>query len=151
MMAAKKSSTKKAAPKKKAADVKVVRYKRKEAVARAYIKKGKGVVRVNKMLLNAVDNPYLKSVMMEPFEIVDSKLAKSVDIEVNVYGGGAMGQAQAVRGAIARAFVEYTGDSDLKEKFYERDKFMVVEDARRVEPKKYKGRKARARFQKSYR
>ncbi len=148
-MANKKSSSKKST--KKPADVKVVRYKRKEAIARAYIRKGKGVVRVNKLALSAWDNPYLKAIMMEPFEIVDPKLAGSVDIDVNVYGGGSSGQAQAVRGAIARAFVEYTGDSSLKDKFYEKDKFMIVEDSRRVEPKKYKGRKARARFQKSYR
>lgn len=129
----------------------VVRSKRKEAVARAYIRKGSGTVRINKLELNAVGNPYTKAIMSEPLTMVDNSLAKSVDIDIDVYGGGAMSQAQAVRGAIARALVAYTKDSKLRDMFHRRDKFLVVEDSRRVEPKKYKGPKARARFQKSYR
>lgn len=141
----------KAVGSKKKASVIVVRSKRKEAVARAYVRKGTGVVRVNNMLLDAISNPYTKTIMSEPIAIVDEGVAKGVDIDVSVYGGGSMGQAQAVRGAIARAFVAYTNDMELRERFYARDKFMVVEDSRRVEPKKYLGPKARARFQKSYR
>lgn len=128
-----------------------VRGKRKEAVARAYIRKGRGVVRVNKVLLSAVQNPYARSIMSQPLTIADDKIVKNVDIDVNVYGGGPMGQAQAVRCAIARALVEYSKDPSLREEFNKRDKFFLVEDSRRVEPKKYKGPKARARFQKSYR
>ncbi|MCX8205772.1 MAG: 30S ribosomal protein S9 [Candidatus Micrarchaeota archaeon] len=129
----------------------VVRSKRKEAVARAYIRKGKGRVRINKLDLNAVGNPYTKAIMSEPLTMIDNSLAKGVDIDIDVYGGGTMGQAQAVRSAIARALVAYTKDAKLRDMFHSRDKFLVVEDSRRVEPKKYKGPKARARFQKSYR
>ncbi len=139
---------KKAPPK---SNVIVVRGKRKEAVARAYIRKGTGKVRVNKMLLDSIANPYTKSLMGEPLTIVDDKVSKSVDIDVDVYGGGPMGQAQAVRCAISRALVAFTKDSSLREEFHKRDKFFLIEDSRRVEPKKYKGPKARARFQKSYR
>jgi len=139
---------KKTAPKSSAV---VVRGKRKEAVARACIQKGTGKVRINNMFLESITNPYMKSVISEPLTIVDDKIAKNVDIDVNVYGGGPMGQAQAARCAIARAFVEYTKDASLREEFNKRDKFFLVEDSRRVEPKKYKGPKARARFQKSYR
>lgn len=148
-MVAKKDTVKKSKPKVNKSVV--VRSKRKRAIARASIKKGKGVIRVNNMLLEAISNPYARMVMSEPLTIVDQKLANSVDIDINVYGGGAMGQAQAVRTAIARAFVEYTNDMGLRQMFYDRDKYMIVEDSRRVEPKKYKGPKARARFQKSYR
>ncbi len=62
-----------------------------------------------------------------------------------------MGQAQAARTAIANALVEYFGEMNLREKFVEIDRSLVVEDTRRVEPKKYRGPKARARYQKSYR
>ena len=57
----------------------------------------------------------------------------------------------ACRMAIARALVEYSADPALKARMIERDRFMIAEDFRRVEPKKYLGPKARARFQKSYR
>ena len=53
--------------------------------------------------------------------------------------------------AIARALVEFANDPLLKEKMIARDRFLLAEDFRRVEPKKYLGPKARARFQKSYR
>ncbi len=135
----------------KKTEVVVVRSKRKEAVARASIRKGTGIVRINAMNMSSVDNPYTKTIMSEPLTMIDDALAKGVDIDVDVYGGGQMGQAQAVRSAIARALVAFTNDSKLREEFHKRDKFLVVEDSRRVEPKKYKGPKARARFQKSYR
>ena len=70
---------------------------------------------------------------------------------MNVMGGGQMGQAQACRVAIARALIGFSGDAGLKQKMISHDRSMVAEDSRRVEPKKYKGPKARARFQKSYR
>jgi small subunit ribosomal protein S9 len=79
------------------------------------------------------------------------EVASQADISVNVMGGGQMGQAQACRTAIARALVGFSGSEELKRKIVERDRFMFAEDSRRVEPKKYKGPKARARFQKSYR
>jgi small subunit ribosomal protein S9 len=62
-----------------------------------------------------------------------------------------MGQAQACRVAIARALVGFSGDEHLKSRIIAYDRSMIAEDSRRVEPKKYKGPKARARFQKSYR
>ena len=73
-----------------------------------------------------------------------------VDVSVRVHGGGEMGQAQACRTAIAKALVQYFGES-VSEKYKEEDKFLLREDPRRVEPKKYLGPKARARDQKSYR
>jgi small subunit ribosomal protein S9 len=146
----KKTKTKKPKTKKKT-DTQVVRTKRKRAVARAYISEGTGVIRVNKMLLSAIDNPYTNAIMSEPLNYVPEKLWSKVDIKVSVYGGGQMGQAQAVRGAIARALVKYANDSALEEDMLSIDKFLLIEDSRRVEPKKYMGPKARARKQKSYR
>ena len=74
-----------------------------------------------------------------------------MDIKVNVQGGGASAQAQAVRSAIAKSIIEFSGMESLKKDYMHYDRFMVVDDSRRVEPKKFKGPKARARFQKSYR
>jgi small subunit ribosomal protein S9 len=52
---------------------------------------------------------------------------------------------------IAKGLVQWTGDMDLKEKFNQYDRTMLVGDPRRTESKKYGGRGARARQQKSYR
>ncbi|VVB65449.1 30S ribosomal protein S9 [Candidatus Gugararchaeum adminiculabundum] len=141
-------------PKKKKAAAKsksiTERGKRKESVARASIKKGKGTVRVNRFNVNALPDKYLKAVITQPLAIAGAAV-NDVDIDVTVYGGGPMGQAQAVANAITKAILAYTKDDSLRHRFLEIDKFLVVEDSRRVEPKKYKGPKARARFQKSYR
>ncbi len=135
---------------KKSSSIPVQRGKRKESVARASISEGSGIVRINSVLLDAYQNRYAKELIYEPLRVA-SEIAPTVDINVSVRGGGAMGQAQASRLAIARALVVYSGDESLKEKMYEYDKFLVAEDSRRVEPKKYMGPKARARKQKSYR
>ena len=147
----KKIKTKKPKTDKKKINTQTVRTKRKRAVARAHITEGKGIIRVNKMLLNAIDNPYTRAIMSEPLNYVPEKLWSKVDINVRVNGGGQMGQAQAVRGAIARALVKHANDNALEEDLLNIDKFLLVEDSRRVEPKKYMGPKARARKQKSYR
>ncbi|MCX8198170.1 MAG: 30S ribosomal protein S9 [Candidatus Micrarchaeota archaeon] len=128
----------------------VFRGKRKESVARASIRKGKGVVRINSQLLSSIDNKYVREIISEPLRLAP-EIASQVDISVNVYGGGQMGQAQACRVAIAHALVGFSGGSALKEKMLSYDRSLLAEDSRRVEPKKYKGPKARARFQKSYR
>jgi len=138
-------------PAKKGEKVIVVRGKRKESVARATIQKGRGIVRVNKINVDALSNKYMRDIIKEPLRFVGAE-ATTVDISVNVVGGGAMGQAQAARTAIANALVGYfDADKSIQDRMFAYDKFMIVEDSRRVEPKKYKGPKARARFQKSYR
>ncbi|MCC7570096.1 30S ribosomal protein S9 [Candidatus Micrarchaeota archaeon] len=126
------------------------RGKRKKAIARAVVKEGKGNFRINKSNIETITNTYLKEIMYEPLKIVPD-IASKVDISVSVKGGGPVGQAQAVRSSVARAIYEYTGDESIKNMFIERDRFMFVEDSRRIEPKKCMGPKARARKQKSYR
>ena len=135
---------------KKKEAISVFRGKRKESVARASITKGKGVIRINSVRLSAIDNKYVRQMVAEPLGLAP-EIATQVDIAINVHGGGQMGQAQACRTAIARALVGFSGDDNLKRKIIDHDRFMIAEDSRRVEPKKYKGPKARARFQKSYR
>lgn len=146
-MAAAKKKTK---TKKKETHPSVFRGKRKESIARASIRKGKGVIRVNSVAVSALDNRYLQEIISEPLRLAP-EISSQVDISVNVYGGGSMGQAQACRVAIARALVGFSGDEALKGRLIAFDRSLFTEDSRRVEPKKYKGPKARARFQKSYR
>ena len=62
-----------------------------------------------------------------------------------------MGQTDAVRTALAKAISEWTDKPEIKRKFLEYDRMLLVSDARRKEPKKFGGRGARQRFQKSYR
>jgi small subunit ribosomal protein S9 len=128
----------------------VARGKRKLAIARATVKPGKGKIRVNKVLLDSYNNMYVREIIREPLRYAGPE-AGDLDISVTVFGGGSMGQAQAARTAIANALVKYFEGSKLREKFVDVDRSLVVEDIRRVESKKYKGPKARARFQKSYR
>ena len=151
-MAKAKAVKKKVVPKAKPKKPKVVvtRGKRKESIARAYVQEGKGVVRINSFSLDGIPTGYLKSIIMEPLVIAGDRM-KNLDIRVVVNGGGVMSQAEAVRTAIARGIVEFAADEGLRKIIAERDRFMLLEDSRRVEPKKYKGPKARARFQKSYR
>ncbi|MEW5955209.1 MAG: 30S ribosomal protein S9 [Candidatus Micrarchaeota archaeon] len=133
---------------KKKAKTIVARGKRKRAVARATVREGKGILRVNNESVAALNSPFLKQTIMEPLNFADTS---SLDINVTVSGGGPAGQAQAARTAIAKALVAYTGDDALKQKMLDYDRTLLVEDVRRVEPKKFKGPKARARFTKSYR
>ncbi len=144
-----KKTTTKSKKKVKGKKVAVARGKRKEAIARAVVKEGKGRFTFNKKSVSSLNNTYFQELLREPLYIATG--SEKLDISVTVKGGGALGQIQAARRAIAVALVEFFGDEKLWDKFYEADKFLVVEDPRRVEPKKYKGRKARARFQKSYR
>ena len=140
----------KAKPKRPATKAFVARGKRKESVARASIIAGKGMLRINSQNISSIPNSYIREIIREPLRYVGPE-ANGVDISVNVEGGGAMGQAQAARTAIANALVLYFEDMNLRDKFIGIDRFLVIEDTRRVEPKKFRGPKARARFQKSYR
>ncbi len=128
----------------------VARGKRKTAVARASVKDGRGNLRINKNSINSINNKYVRDLILEPLKLAGEKALK-VDISVNVFGGGVLGQAQAVRTAIAKAMVAYFDDQSLKTLYLGRDRSLLIEDSRRVESKKFKGPKARARFQKSFR
>ncbi len=125
--------------------------KRKTAIARAVIRDGKGRIRINKIPIEIYQPELARWKIMEPLLLADDDIISKIDIDVKVEGGGYMGQAEAARIAIARALVEWTEDPALKKKFIEYDRSMLVGDPRRTEPKKFGGRSARARRQKSYR
>jgi len=125
----------------------VARGKRKEAIARATIREGKGMVRYNGMRIDAIEPLFIRETITEALNFVEPRY----DIDIVTNGGGFSGQAQAARTAVAKAIVEFTGDKKLRQSMIDYDRSLLVEDSRRVEPKKFKGPKARARFTKSYR
>ncbi len=124
--------------------------KRKTSIARGKFREGKGRVRINKRPVELYQPELARLKISEPLTLA-GKLAENVDIDVRVVGGGVMGQAEAARMVIAKGLVQWTSDMDLKEKYNQYDRTMLVGDPRRSEPKKYGGRGARARRQKSYR
>lgn len=124
--------------------------KRKAAIARATIVEGTGRIRINKRPLDVIEPEMARMKIMEPI-ILAGDLAGKVDIDIIVRGGGVIGQAEAVRTAIGRGLVEFGGHGKLRETFLEYDRTIVKGDHRRKETKKYGGKGARAKRQKSYR
>jgi small subunit ribosomal protein S9 len=124
--------------------------KRKTAIARATIREGKGRIRVNKKPLEIVEPELVRLKMSEPLEFAGGVIP-NVDIDVNVHGGGIFGQAGAVRTAIARGLVEWANDAGLRDAMAQYDRSLLVNDTRYKLPKKFGGRGARKRRQKSYR
>ena len=122
-------------PAEKKPKIVVTRGKRKESVARAYVKEGKGIVRINGMSLDGIQTSYIKDIIMEPLIMAGDK-AKSLDIKVVSNGGGVMGQAEAIRTAVARGIVEFTGDEELRRSMVEKDRFMLREDSRSAKVRK---------------
>ena len=125
--------------------------KKKTAIARATVREGEGRVRINSQPVELVEPEMARLKMLEPFRIAGDERRDEVDVEISVEGGGISGQADAVRTAIARGLVQYTNDAELRDAFIEFDRSLLVNDARRSEPKKWGGPGARARYQKSYR
>ncbi|MEM5793995.1 MAG: 30S ribosomal protein S9 [Candidatus Aenigmatarchaeota archaeon] len=109
--------------------------KRKSSVARAVAKAGSGKVTINSIPLEIWGTELARMKIMEPL-VLAGDASKKVDIEVNVSGGGTTGQADAVRMAIANALVEFYKDENLKRKFLDYDRNLLVADARRPEPRK---------------
>ena len=124
--------------------------KKKTATARATLKEGKGIVRINKVPLDIHEPRLARIKIQEPVEIAGD-LLKGMNIDVVVSGGGIMGQTDAVRTAIAKGIVEWTGDTALKEAYSDYDRNLLVSDHRHKEKKKFGGPGARSKYQKSYR
>ena len=124
--------------------------KRKAALARAVVKEGTGKVTINKIPVEIYTPELAKLKIMEPLELASDK-ADKVDISVNVNGGGVMGQAAAIRTAIARGLVEFYKDEELERMFRAYDRTLIINDDRRKLPKNPLGPGARAKKQKSYR
>lgn|SRR5512136_301160 len=124
--------------------------KRKSAVARASVRKGRGLVRINNVPAEIFVPELARVMITEPLTLAGARSAK-VDIEVNVQGGGVMGQAMASRTAIAKGLVQFLEDDELETTYAKYDRSLLVSDPRRKLPKNPMGRGARKKHQKSYR
>lgn len=129
----------------------VVSGKRKTAVGRAVIRPGVGRVHVNRIPVEIYEPEIARVKIMEPLIQSGDDVWKQLDIDVNVSGGGFMGQAEAARMAIANGILKWTRSAHLRTVFVEYDRTMIAGDKRQKEPKKFGGPGARARDQKSYR
>lgn len=125
--------------------------KRKTAIARAVIKPGKGRVWINGIPIEIFPVELAKLKMMEPLLLAGKEIWGSIDIKVNVKGGGVMAQADAVRIAIARGLIMFTGNKELKKIFVDYSRPMLAGDPRQTEPEKWMRYSARRWRQKSYR
>jgi small subunit ribosomal protein S9 len=125
--------------------------KKKTAIARATVRDGTGKIRINAQPVELVEPELSRLKMLEPFRVVDRNVRNDVDIDISVEGGGTVGQADAVRTAVARGLVEHSNDAELRDAYREFDRSLLVNDVRQRESKKWGGPGARARYQKSYR
>ena len=116
--------------------------RRKTSTARVFLRPGSGQIIINgKGLDDYFGRQTSRMVVRQPLELVD--MVEKFDVTVTVEGGGASGQAGAIRHGITRALVEY--DANLKGEL--RRAGYVTRDAREVERKKVGLRKARKRPQ----
>ena len=120
--------------------------RRKTSTARVFLRQGSGQITINgKALDEYFGRQTSRMVVRQPFELVD--MVEKFDVMITVDGGGASGQAGAIRHGITRALIEYDENlkADLRRAGY------VTRDAREVERKKVGLRKARKRPQYSKR
>jgi len=116
--------------------------RRKAAVARIYVKEGKGIITINdREFKEYFPQETLQYVVLQPLNLLN--VNGQYDIKVNLDGGGYNGQAEALRLAIARALVKIDAESksELKKAGF------MTRDPREVERKKPGQPKARKRFQ----
>eukprot|EP01091_Cochliopodium_minus_P019745 TRINITY_DN83_c0_g1_i1.p1 TRINITY_DN83_c0_g1~~TRINITY_DN83_c0_g1_i1.p1 ORF type:complete len:143 (+),score=29.24 TRINITY_DN83_c0_g1_i1:28-456(+) len=132
--------------------------KKKKAIAVAFCKEGRGLIKVNSSPLETVEPQILRYKVYEPVLILGKDKFSKIDIRVRVRGGGPVSRIYAVRQAIAKAVVAYyqkyvdeSSKNEIKQTLIEYDRSLLVTDPRRMEPKKFGGPGARARYQKSYR
>ena len=116
--------------------------RRKTAVARIYVSEGKGKITVNKRDFKTYfTTPTLQYKVLQALNLTDN--TKSFDINVNVYGGGVTGQAEAIRLAISRVVIELNEENRAILK----PEGLLTRDSRMVERKKFGQKKARKKFQ----
>jgi small subunit ribosomal protein S9 len=116
--------------------------RRKESIARVWIRPGKGEIQVNgKKVVQYFARPVLRMLLTQPFLVADRY--NQFDVFCTVNGGGLSGQAGALRHGISRALTNYEPDlrSILKVAGF------LTRDSRAVERKKYGRAKARRSFQ----
>uniref|UniRef100_A0A7S0D4C7 30S ribosomal protein S9, chloroplastic n=1 Tax=Amorphochlora amoebiformis TaxID=1561963 RepID=A0A7S0D4C7_9EUKA len=132
--------------------------RKKTSVAVAYCKRGKGLIKVNGQPIEHVQPEGLRDKVLEPIYLLGYPRFSGVDIRIRVRGGGHTAQIYAIRQALSKSivafnqkYVDEATKKEIKDILMSYDRSLLVADPRRCEPKKFGGRSARARFQKSYR
>eukprot|EP00240_Pyramimonas_obovata_P012219 CAMPEP_0118923744 /NCGR_PEP_ID=MMETSP1169-20130426/2157_1 /TAXON_ID=36882 /ORGANISM="Pyramimonas obovata, Strain CCMP722" /LENGTH=143 /DNA_ID=CAMNT_0006864777 /DNA_START=53 /DNA_END=484 /DNA_ORIENTATION=- len=132
--------------------------RKKTAVAVAYCKRGRGLIKINGCPIELVEPEILRYKVYEPILLLGRQRFAGVDMRIRVKGGGHVSQIYAIRQAIAKSLVAYyqkyvdeQTKKEIKDILLTYDRTLLVADPRRCEPKKFGGRGARARYQKSYR
>ncbi|ABA27260.1 ribosomal protein S16 (nucleomorph) [Bigelowiella natans] len=132
--------------------------KKKNAIAITTAKKGSGKIKINGVPINLVHPLDIKNKILEPFFILGSNERLNLNFDIFSKGGGKVSQIYAIRQSISKCLVFYyykyisaSKSNLLKIKYLTYDKKLLISDVSRIEPKKYGGLGARARFQKSYR
>jgi small subunit ribosomal protein S9 len=116
--------------------------RRKTAVARVYLAKGKGKITVNKKdMADYFTTATLQYKVNQPLALTNND--GNFDITVNVYGGGITGQAEAIRLGLSRIMCELDPENRLVLK----PEGLLTRDPRMVERKKFGQKKARKKFQ----
>jgi len=116
--------------------------RRKTAVARAYVAKGKGKITVNKKdMAEYFTTATLQYKVNQPLTMTNND--GNFDITINVFGGGITGQAEAIRLALSRAMCEV----DAENRQILKPEGLLTRDPRMVERKKFGQKKARKKFQ----
>lgn len=115
-------------------------------------------MKINGTPLDLIQPKVLREKVMEPIFILGAERFADIDIRLRVRGGGYTAQIYAIRQAISKGLLAYyqkyvdeATKKELKDLLLAYDRTLLVADPRRCEPKKFGGRGARARFQKSYR
>jgi len=124
--------------------------KRKTSIARATVKPGTGIVRINSLNLDAYE-PEMAKLLIQEVVVLTGELINQVNININVKGGGVFSQAEASRVAMANALVRYFKGQNLREKYLSYSRSLLVSDIRQRESYKPYRSAARARRQTSYR
>jgi len=132
--------------------------RKKTAVAVAYVTDGKGIIKVNGAPLKLVEPEILRYKVYEPLLLLGKEHYSKIDIRIRVKGGGYTAQIYAIRQSLAKGIIAWTqkyideaSKNQIKEILVNYDRTLLVADPRRCEPKKFGGKGARARYQKSYR
>jgi small subunit ribosomal protein S9 len=116
--------------------------RRKTAVARIYLSEGKGNITINNRAFeDYFTTTTLRYKVQQPLMLTEN--IENFDLNVNVFGGGVTGQAEAIRLAISRALCEI----DAENRAILKPEGLLTRDPRMVERKKFGQKKARKKFQ----
>ncbi|CAN8269856.1 unnamed protein product [Cochlearia groenlandica] len=132
--------------------------RKKTAVAVTHCKRGSGLIKLNGSPIELYQPEILRFKIFEPLLILGKHRFAGVDMRIRVRGGGNTSQVYAIRQSIAKAlvafyqkYVDEQSKTEIKDLLVSYDRTLLVADPRRCESKKFGGRGARSRFQKSYR